>query len=114
MDTLFVIYVFFSFVLIALAIPLTVKRIGPNIFYGFRVPATLKDKDIWYPVNQLLGKWLLASAIIFLVAAIGLYFIPGITLDQYSLGSLAGFAIPFGIGMVYMVRLLRKLTNRRT
>ena len=88
--------------MIGLALPLINKRIGPNLFYGFRVPSTVKDKEKWYPVNAMMGKWLLASALIFLVTALGLYFVPGISVDQYAMGSLASFVIPFAtLGVLF-------------
>lgn len=109
MTTLFTAYIFFALVLIGLALPLINKRIGPNLFYGFRVPSTVKDKEKWYPVNAMMGKWLLASAFIFLVTALGLYFVPGINVDQYAMGSLASFVVPFAIGLILTFRYLRTL-----
>jgi uncharacterized membrane protein len=38
-------------VLILLSIPLALRLIPRNRFYGFRIGATLKDDAIWYDVN---------------------------------------------------------------
>ena len=42
-------------VLILLSIPLVLRRVPPNHFYGFRVPATHRDRSVWYDVNAAAG-----------------------------------------------------------
>lgn len=49
-----------SLLLIALSVPLIRRRVGPNRFYGFRTPTTLKDERLWYEVNAKAGLDLLA------------------------------------------------------
>lgn len=70
--------------LIALAIPTILKRIPPNPFYGFRVQQTLNSPELWYKVNEYAGKRLLIVGIVTVVVAVGLFFIPGITVDIYA------------------------------
>ncbi|HYE78620.1 MAG TPA: SdpI family protein, partial [bacterium] len=41
---------------IALGIPLWQDRVKPNALYGFRLPATLKDRDTWYRTNRVTGR----------------------------------------------------------
>jgi hypothetical protein len=43
-------------VLIVVSIPLIFRWIPPNYFYGFRVPATLGYKSVWYDANALTGR----------------------------------------------------------
>lgn len=40
---------------IILGLPLYLKKIGPNGFYGFRTSKTLSDPNIWYAVNRIGG-----------------------------------------------------------
>lgn len=40
---------------IVLGIPLYLKKIGPNGFYGFRTNKTLSDPEIWHAVNRIGG-----------------------------------------------------------
>lgn len=38
-------------ILVVLSIPLALRWVPRNPLYGFRVPATLRDDQIWYEVN---------------------------------------------------------------
>ena len=70
--------------MMALAMPF-IRRRG---WAGFRVAATLNDEETWYRVNAYFGKWLFVAGAVFALAAIGLYFTPGVggsNLVAYSL-----------------------------
>src|SRR5689334_20141144 len=41
--------------LVLLSIPLVLRRVPPNHLYGFRVPATHRDRSVWYDVNAAAG-----------------------------------------------------------
>jgi uncharacterized membrane protein len=45
----------------AVALPLTLGRIPPNPYYGFRTPKTQSSPSVWYPANRFAG-WLLIAA----------------------------------------------------
>ena len=36
--------------------PLAARRIGPNRWYGLRVPATFADRQVWFDANALTGR----------------------------------------------------------
>src|SRR5437762_14149503 len=59
-------------VFIALAIPLTRRRVKPNALYGLRVPATFADEWVWYEANARSGRDLLWLGVILTVLAVGL------------------------------------------
>jgi uncharacterized membrane protein len=62
-------------VMIGLGIPLVSGRIGRNRLYGFRTSKTLRDDQIWYPVNALSGIWLIwAGMLSLLIGALLLIF----------------------------------------
>ena len=62
-----------SYLLIAgLSVPLLLKRVPPNRFYGFRSKRTLGDEQIWYRVNHLGGAFLAISSLGSLVAALAI------------------------------------------
>ena len=42
-------------VLVLASIPLVLRIVPPNRFYGFRVPATKRNPSVWYPVNAAAG-----------------------------------------------------------
>ena len=56
-----------ALMLIALAIPLWMRRVPPNRFYGVRTRATLGDEARWYDVNARCGQDLLVAGVIFLL-----------------------------------------------
>ncbi|MFH1042413.1 MAG: SdpI family protein [bacterium] len=43
-------------IIIGMSIPLVLKKIPPNHWYGLQVPATLNNKSVWYKVNKSIGK----------------------------------------------------------
>ena len=97
METLFFMYIGGGVLLALLSLPLIAGKIKPNPFYGFRVPATLENPEVWYAVNKYFAKRQLVVALIEIVAAVGFYFWPGITIDAYALSILGVFVLAFGI-----------------
>jgi uncharacterized membrane protein len=43
--------------------PLAARRVGPNRWYGLRVPATFADQQVWYDANALAGRDLVALGV---------------------------------------------------
>jgi uncharacterized membrane protein len=41
---------------IVLSLPLLFRWVPPNRLYGFRVPATLRDRSVWYDVNAACAR----------------------------------------------------------
>jgi uncharacterized membrane protein len=47
-----------------LAVPLAIRAVPPNRFFGIRTARTLADRKLWFRVNQLAGcVFLLATAL---------------------------------------------------
>jgi hypothetical protein len=98
-------YAFLGLLLAGLAIPLIRKVVPPNRWYGFRIPLTLQDRQIWYTVNAWAGRRLLilggATAI---SAPLGLW-LPNAWLPVYVLGLgvflLAGMLLILALGIRY-------------
>jgi uncharacterized membrane protein len=70
-----------ALLLIVLAIPLRMRRVPPNRFYGVRTRATLADEATWYDVNARSGQDLLVAGVVFLlgifiVDAVGAHWAP--------------------------------------
>src|SRR6186997_1094904 len=61
-----------SLLIIALAIPLTRKRVPPNALYGLRVPATFADQSVWYEANARSGRDFLYLGLVLLVMALAI------------------------------------------
>jgi len=108
---LLVMYVLSGGLLAALSLPLLRGKVRPNSWYGFRVPSTLGDPAVWYPVNRAMARWLLVAGVVTMAGAIALYFVPHLTLDQYAWLCLLVFAVPVTLGIFSSVRVLRRLTQ---
>lgn len=65
---IFVLHLVVAAGMAALGIPLILKWVPPNHWYGARTPSTLADASIWYPVNQLTGWWLVAGGVLLTVS----------------------------------------------
>lgn len=92
--------------LVGLSVPLIQRRIKPNDWYGFRTQRTLNNRGLWYDVNAYAGKRLLVSGLITAVAAIVLYFIPGLTIDGYAWSMMFFALVPLAIGLWQSFRYL--------
>jgi hypothetical protein len=49
-----------GFLLAALSLPLALGLVPRNRFYGFRVPATLRDDRVWQVTNRRMGWEMIA------------------------------------------------------
>ena len=74
-------YIAGGFLLAALSVPLILRRIPPNPWYGFRVQQTLNHPDVWYAANAYAGWRLFWTGIATIVGAIALYRVPNPGLD---------------------------------
>lgn len=109
MVTLLILYLFCGTLLIALALPLLYDKVKPNGLYGFRVATTLENPKLWFAVNRHFAKRLLVVGVAVILAALGLYFVPSITLDQYAIGVLIVLALTFGTGLLQSIRFMNRL-----
>jgi uncharacterized membrane protein len=100
-------YIASGIVLALLAIPTILRWIPPNGIYGFRVGATLQNRELWYDVNRYAGWRLLVVGLVIVVAAVGLARIPGITIDAYALACLAVFALALAAAVISTVRYMK-------
>jgi uncharacterized membrane protein len=95
-----------SGVLAIIAIPLLLKIVPPNPFYGFRTRLTRADPDVWYRVNAFFGWWLLvtscASAIVLAVGPDNLLTQPPVAIAVVFLPLLCVVIL----GVVYSRRLV--------
>jgi hypothetical protein len=95
-----------------ISLPLILRLVGPNAWYGFRVKATLDNADLWYDANAYAGWRLLVAGVCTVVSAIGLYYVPHLRLDQYSLGCLAISGTALVVALVQSTAYIRAHTPR--
>jgi uncharacterized membrane protein len=109
MQTLMLMYVVMSLILVLLAIPLWFEKIPPNGLYGFRIRKTMENEKIWYAVNRYFAPWLVAVGLGVALSAVLLALIPGISLDAYALGVLGVLVAISVMGLVATIRFMKKL-----
>jgi uncharacterized membrane protein len=98
-----------SLLLIALSIPMILKRVKPNGWYGFRTPKTFSDPDIWYKANTYAGWRLLWAGVIGTIGGVVLFYLPGIDVARYGFGFLAVIGIPLTVGIIQSLIYLNRL-----
>ena len=57
---------------IALGIPLLRGRVRPNSWYGCRTEKTLSDERVWYAVNRVTGRDLVAAGVAVVFVSVAL------------------------------------------
>jgi uncharacterized membrane protein len=93
-------------VVAAAAIPLILRIVPPNRFYGFRTSRTLDDRELWLRVNRFAGLALLIAAAVTTFAFI---LAPGLASGRSFLGLLI-FVAPLVTAVGASVVYLRKIT----
>lgn len=87
--------------LMIVSLPMIDNKIKPNHYYGFRVKKTLENPEIWYKVNEYMGKRMFPAGLVISLSAMGISLIPRITVQQYSL--ITGFVNIFLITLVIVL-----------
>ena len=60
-------------VLVGLSIPLLLRKIPKNYYYGFRLRKAFKSKENWYAINAYGSKWMIGcGAILAVIGALTL------------------------------------------
>lgn len=84
---------FISALFIGLGIPLALRKIRPNRWYGFRLSKIVYKPEIWYSVNEFGGKAMILTAIAMLGLATGISIVPGLSDRTYTILSVSIIAV---------------------
>ena len=114
MFSVVVVFAFVGLLLCALALPLMLRKVKPNLLYGLRCPATFADEWVWYEANARSGRELFALGFCELILAIVPVVDPSFPLHTYVVGN----AIFVGFGAIFFaivgwLRAIRLLKLRR-
>ena len=104
-------YVAVGIVLAVVSVPLIQRRIGPNNWYGVRIPQTLNNTEVWYDMNEFVARRLFAIGILSIVTAVGLYLIPHLSIDIYAMGCLIIVMVGFVVTAIQSIVHLRTLAK---
>lgn len=92
-----------------LAIPMILEKVKPNFLYGFRVPKTLDNPQIWYLANRYAGWRLMWAGMAISLSALVLYFVSALDLAAYAWSIFVIFCLAFGVGIWQSFIYLRKI-----
>ncbi len=56
--------------LILMALPLLLKKVPPNEWYGLRVPATLQNQQVWYAANTWMAKRMIVVGVVIILGGV--------------------------------------------
>ena len=101
MALLLAVFIFVGALFIGLSIPLILRRVPPNPWYGFRVRRTLASPDVWYPANAYSSWLMLGLGLLIILVALAGYFVPGMAVGIYA-GFVAAFLV---VGLVVVITL---------
>jgi len=108
--TLLIVFLFAGLLLAGVSVPMIMRIIPPNPFYGFRLPKTMNNPEIWYEINAYSGRWLFAAGLLEALSAAALYVLfPGFGKDAYSLAQSAVMVILLSVAMIASFNRLRDM-----
>ena len=92
-------------------IPLMFNKIKPNWLYGFRLPSTVSNKELWYPVNRYLGRGLVIAGMILVIGTLFLFMIDlGLSFLDKTLVLLFLLIIPLAAAIIGGFLYLKKIS----
>ena len=103
-------FLFGAGVIALVSIPLILKVVPRNSFYGFRTPSTLASDEVWFRANRFAG-WAL-----FIAAAVGaalLVIVPGSAVPNAGYEALL-FSTPLVVALIASFIYLRHINQRGT
>ena len=102
-------YIIFGFVLALIALPMMLRLIKPKPWYGFRVPKTMNNPEIWYEINAYSGYWFFATGLVSALMAAVMYALPGLDVATSSLVQAVVVFALLGVGIGMSFRKLSKM-----
>ena len=94
-------------VFILIAIPLARRKVSPNKWYGFRIPATLSNEVVWYETNAQVGKDMMKLGALLMAGGILFYFV-----DVHFFGKVMALLILLEVGIMVLLARGWHLANR--
>ena len=70
MQTSLLLFCFTGVVFSGLAIPLMLKKVKIDAWYGIRVPDATINEKVWYQVNAIMGRYLFAFGLLISIVSI--------------------------------------------
>ncbi len=96
-DGFLTLFVVLALALVGASVPMILRLVKPNPWYGFRTPRTLGDESLWYAANAYSGRLLLFVGVLWLLAVVGLRFVPGIGTNVEVYTTVCGVLLVLGL-----------------
>jgi len=109
MVILLALYAFGGLLLAGLSVPLILHKIPPNGLYGFRVPSSLEDPQVWYKVNAYSGRRFLVVGLGTAIGSTILYYLTLPNVEEYAMSCLGLFLALFLWGVITSYLYLRAI-----
>lgn len=93
------------------ALPLALRKVPPNVVYGYRTRATLGDERIWYEANAHFGRGLLIAALAGAVVAGLLFLLEPFDARTFLPVSLVVLVLPTLVATIATARRVRTLAR---
>ncbi len=94
----------------ALSVPLALKMVPPNRYYGFRTTHTMADREVWFRVNRVAGWGLIVA--VSLTAS--LYFADPELASGRSLSGVLALVLPVIAALLVAGVYARKIARQST
>ena len=65
-----------GFIFSVLAIPLMKRKIKMNSWYGIRLPQTMANENVWYEVNEKVGRYIFFFGLLICALTVLVYLYP--------------------------------------
>jgi hypothetical protein len=98
-----------SLLFIAVAVPLALRKVPPNIICGFRTRATMANNEIWFSANAYFGRGLIAASFCGASVAICVYLLRPFSPEVFLPVSVLIMAVPSLVATLATQRYVRKL-----
>ncbi len=63
-------------IIAGLAIPLMRRKVKVNSWYGIRLPQTMENENVWYNVNEKVGRYIFFFGLLICTLTVIFYFYP--------------------------------------
>ena len=63
-------FALFGLLVAGIAIPMILRKVPPNPWYGFRLAKTRRNPDIWYTANEYAGKLMVVAGAVITLASV--------------------------------------------
>ncbi|MCP4137491.1 MAG: SdpI family protein [bacterium] len=105
---------FFGILFIPIGLPLKMRKIKRNNLYGFKMKYTLEDDEIWYEVNELLGRQMFYQGIAYLVISIPFFIFRDVMVQTIGAGVfMLVFFVCIGYSIKTGVTLMNKMAEEK-